>query len=1152
MKYVKRILKWLAVLLPALLLLSLVAVYWLLATNTGSAWLVKQLSDVIRPQVQVSYESFSGNFLESLSVTGLQLRLPTTPALPPSEIDLQQFALSWQPLKLFDAVVQIDDLTVDGVFIKMSAQDDVPAGEPLQIPQLKLPVDIVISRFVLQALTLNDRQTPPVIEKFSVAARFKGGKLDLEQIEFVHPQLDLQGAAAAMLDSSQLLSGDLTIRADAPEVGEVRSSVKLAGRLLSPQMTLKVTAPLTLQADITADIEKIEPQVKVDLSWAQLQWPLQGDADYSTDSGRLSFSGTQQNYQIGLQTKLHGAAVPAANVDFRAHGNMQQLHIDSLVLNTLEGNVNISGPVEFAEQIAWDIQLDAAGINPGQFDTRFAGLLDADLHLSGRQAADKLSGNIQINKLKGKLRDYPVDIHGAVKHDDASLLTEQLLVSIGDNLVKASGKVAGELDLTLDINAPELAQLYPELAGNVKGTMQLSGNTESPVLLADLKAADIVYQQYVVSQMNFVADWQGQNGSISLLANRVSASGSLIDELKTDIKGDLSSHRISSSVKTVDGSVQLALDGNYSDSDWSGRIDVLQLQHDLFEWRLQKPSVFKIAADKYQLDPLCLQGQSESLCLQGDWSAQSGVVTASGKLQGLQFRQFQKLFPEGLEVDGSVDGNFDVSGTTDKLNAVFALQPTDGSVQFLADGEALNIPYRNVVLNGKYANDEARAKISFDLGQQGKADGNLLMGKGPLRKLDGSFKASLPDLRVIQGFVPDLQDIQGNLQADLKLRGQLDNPLYDGVISINDAAANLPAGGLEIKDINVRLEADGQKHLKMKATANSGDGSLLMQGLVDASKIPASMDLTLKGDNFQVARLPEAVVTVSPDLRLHGDKVLTLTGKLLVPQANIEIQQLPASVTTVSDDEVIVGKAPVPPKQRNLRARVNLELGKDVTFKGFGLTTGLTGLLEADYDGASSQLFGQIQLRDAKYDAYGQKLDVETGRLIFSGPTDNAGVDLKAKRVSIDKDTTAYLAVSGSLAKPSVKVYTEPALPEAEALAYLITGRNLSNANKEAGNEIASAAFALGLSKSMPALNEMGERLGLDELRFESGDGGYEDTSLTVGKYLSPELYLGYVHGLFDASGSLMINYKFTERIELESLSGDEESVDLYYRFEHD
>jgi translocation and assembly module TamB len=237
---------------------------------------------------------------------------------------------------------------------------------------------------------------------------------------------------------------------------------------------------------------------------------------------------------------------------------------------------------------------------------------------------------------------------------------------------------------------------------------------------------------------------------------------------------------------------------------------------------------------------------------------------------------------------------------------------------------------------------------------------------------------------------------------------------------------------------------------------------------------------------------------------------------------------------------------------RNLTARVRVVLGDAVTFEGFGLETRLTGAVDAVTGGGGNRLDGKIELQDASYSAYGQELAVERGRFIFTGSPSNPDVDLRAVRGSHDGSVRAFLSVTGALSKPNSRVYSEPSLPEAEALAYLLTGRGLDQASSGEGVNIASAALALGMSKGDPLLQDLGDRFGLDDLTIEGGAGGLEDSSLLLGKYLNPDLYLGYSQGLFNAEGAVLLRLRLGERVELESRSGGEQSVDLYYRYEHD
>jgi translocation and assembly module TamB len=211
----------------------------------------------------------------------------------------------------------------------------------------------------------------------------------------------------------------------------------------------------------------------------------------------------------------------------------------------------------------------------------------------------------------------------------------------------------------------------------------------------------------------------------------------------------------------------------------------------------------------------------------------------------------------------------------------------------------------------------------------------------------------------------------------------------------------------------------------------------------------------------------------------------------------------------------------------------------------------LTGALDASVDAQGTRVDGKIELRDGEYKAYGQDLKVERGRLLFAGPPGNPDVDLRAVRVSNNGEVRAYLAMNGPLSKPRPRIYSEPALPETEALAYLVTGNGLSNAGQGDGPNIAAAALSLGLSTADPAIQRLTAGLGLDEISVDAGE-EIEDSAVTLGKYLNPDLYVGYSQGLFNPEGAVLMRLRLREKLTVESRSGNEQSVDLFYRIEHD
>jgi translocation and assembly module TamB len=146
---------------------------------------------------------------------------------------------------------------------------------------------------------------------------------------------------------------------------------------------------------------------------------------------------------------------------------------------------------------------------------------------------------------------------------------------------------------------------------------------------------------------------------------------------------------------------------------------------------------------------------------------------------------------------------------------------------------------------------------------------------------------------------------------------------------------------------------------------------------------------------------------------------------------------------------------------------------------------------------------GQLSLHNGTYVAYGQNLRIGRGNILFDGPVDNPRLDIRAFRPRSFDGVRAGVAVTGNVRNINTRIFTEPAKSETEALSYLL-----------------------------------------------GGGGAFDQASVGLGKYLTPRLYVGYVLGLFDSSSVLVMRYKLTKSLSLETMTGDQQSVDLYYNIE--
>jgi translocation and assembly module TamB len=350
--------------------------------------------------------------------------------------------------------------------------------------------------------------------------------------------------------------------------------------------------------------------------------------------------------------------------------------------------------------------------------------------------------------------------------------------------------------------------------------------------------------------------------------------------------------------------------------------------------------------------------------------------------------------------------------------------------------------------------------------------------------------------------------------------------------------------------MNVNAQGSLDKGIEFSYQAKSGKGNLVGGGQFVAKDDIWQMDANLKASNAELVNLPEAYVIASTDLKFSMNaKSSQVTGSVTIPEAELAPLQFNMPVSPSKDVIVLnntVSEAEKKPFSTILD--VNVTLGDKVKIAAVGFNSRLTGKLQVT--GNTSKILlgtGAIIIKDGKYTAYGQKLAVDDGKILFSGGAlDKPQLDVKALRKG--DGFTAGLHVQGAANNPQITLFSTPAMSQDNILAYIVLGRPIGEASVADAALLASAATGLGIKGG----NQMGDRIastfGLDSVGIK-GDGG-EDTALQIGKYLSPKLYLGYGIGIFEPVSTVIMRYKLSKIWSLKAESGIETSVDFLYTHE--
>lgn len=1142
----------------------------LLGTEPGSRWLVQR--GVALAPGELRFEGLRGSFLQGLAFEGLRYEGAGLSA------GVQRLELRVNALALFAGRLAISRLHADDIEILTAAGDETPVADtPFQPPAaIALPLRLSLSDVVLRRLAFSPGGAEPLrLETLRLEAAL-GEVLRIERLAVTLDglALDLEGQAGLAMPYPVTLALDWRWQAPAAVAGGLQAQrlegrLDLAGDLDRLAFQQVLTRPLRASAEGELRDLLTTPAWRVMADWESFDWRLAGGERLAVEAGDLQAEGDLAAYRFSLATALTPPGFPRQGLAATGRGNRQGIEDLRVEATGAAGRLLVTGALDWQAAPAWDLVITGEGLEPGALDPRLDGRLELQARSDGR--LDPATGpavRFEIERLDGRLRDYPVSARGSARLEGQRLVTPGLQLRVGRNRLELTGQAdRGAPDLRLSVNAPELAAFWPGLQGRLGGALRLDDSWRAPRVDLQLTGQALGYADWTLASLSLQArgTLQGE-GRLSLdagLGGLARHGEDLVTRAALQGQGQRAAHRLTLDADTREGHLGLALEGGLVDEGvgegmsglgWQGEITRLDLAGTrLGDWRLEAPAGLGADAGSASLELLCLTQAAARLCLEGGRDPQTGprVVAA---LTDFPLARLDPWLPENARLEGTLAADLrlrdaaglEVLGQARSTRATLVVQGMDG--------EAERIPVRAASLEAALRDEVLQAAGSLSFAAAGQASARLeATPEGDSYRLAGQLQARLAELRWLEMLMPTLREVGGRLEADLALAGTLAAPDFSGTLELSEGRAQIPAAGIRVEGGHLQARAHGLDRLTLEGEAQSGEGRLLMSG--ELGLHPEGLPwarLALSGERFLAVRRPEAEVEVTPDLGLvlEGRRV-EIDGSLTIPTARIELRELPPSAVSVSRDQVIVDAPPTEASPWEVLARVRLVLGEQVRLSGFGLSARLAGEVEvAERPQQPVRAEGEIRIEEGRYKAYGQDLSVERGVLVFQGPADNPGLDIRAVRRVPEYAVTAGIAIGGTLQEPRSSLFSEPAMEDSETMAYLLTGRPLSGASEADAGVLMTAIAAFGVEQGGVAARQIGEAVGLDEVAIES-EGAFEQSALMLGKHLSSRLYLRYTVGLFEQASTLMLRYQLTRRLNLETqTSGEAQSMDLIYRIE--
>ncbi|MFH1136250.1 MAG: translocation/assembly module TamB domain-containing protein [Pseudomonadota bacterium] len=909
-----------------------------------------------------------------------------------------------------------------------------------------------------------------------------------------------------------------------------------------------------IQADIRGQWKNIKglPRETRSLSGKDLNFLVKGDyhdgaarLDLSAEGGKSRFSGQGK---VDLEKK--GLALDY-KLDLGGVGEfLAQYGLEVSERGTIAGR--LSGP--WADPVLTaEAGLDRLAVGNLLFvdprvETNWSGLA-GDLHLGVKASAQagklgvSLGAEVEPRKDRTAIKGFELAASG---------------VKVEGNL--AVEHETGRLDGLVGVKAKDISPLAGflglGLGGSLDGAIGLSSRKQGQEATIKARGRNISRGDWRVGALSLdgrAGDlFGGRKLEASLNVENAGDSKVKFKKLFFSVAGDLDGMKIKVAANgaafrpfSMKAEAELSRQGMPLDRT-SLKINTFSGKFDNYPFRLAVPASVEKRGAYLSLDGLDLRLSSGSIKGSGLLTPERASIEV--KAENMSLAPVNMFI--STPVEGLVSGGISISGAParPRLDSYWRVRglrlvgpdpkdapPVDFDLKIVVEDGLLSTRADLRGLGKDPGVLEASLPVRFSLGP-------FLLETVPDGDLSGRMNADL-DLRLIPLLLSlDDQVVSGTARIHLTAVGSPGHPLASGSVQVIDGRYENLRTGTILKNIKVRMEAQGSKLTISEASAGDGEGgtvsavgSILLSG---EKNFP--YDAILKIKNLRLIRLDLLRAVGSGALGINGDlAVAGLSGRIQIDPAELSIpKKMPVSMAAVEVEEINrpPEDAPAPPPASPMKVMLNVELimpgrffvrGNDLESEWKGRLS-LTGLTTAPV------IHGDLEVLRGKYSFLGKRFAFTSGLLSFSG-ADPPDPIISLTGEAETQDLTAVVKITGPIMNPRISLTSDPVYPQDEILARLLFGRTMNEITPLQALSLAYAASGLtgGSGWSLDPIGRARKLLGVDQIEVKENKQG--QTQVGAGKYLGDRVYLQAESGFSSGDQKLTVEVEITPRLSLET-----------------
>ncbi|MEQ8207660.1 MAG: translocation/assembly module TamB domain-containing protein [Woeseia sp.] len=603
---IRRGARYLLILLVGTVVVAVAAVFWLLRTESGAAWLWSRATTAL-PE-QLSAQSLRGTVSGGLHFERLNFQQPGT------ELAIEQLTLAVNP-DLFPIGVTVENLQAGGLELRLSSTADEPESttEPAatvrqMLSSMRLPLPVSIRQLTVNDIDIVMPDASELhLDQLQLVARLHN-ELQIDQFSVASPLGD--ASASGMLGLAEAFPLNVSLAANAElDVGTAnKESVALALNLdgnLS-RFTLDLSSP-THDVMVNGTISDADSAPSFDLVAAAsaLQWPVNGEQTVVTlQELTTRLTGSISDYGIELDVALTTDSTGPVTATGTLRGGLDELRAEQLIVHSADVDAALNGTVRWADQFSAAAKVDLQRLNPRRWITDWP---EQQL-LTGSADAELSGARLEVVSLQLRQAEGPADVRaqGVLDLDggivDMNLAWSELQWPLAPSVADLASRSA-ELIVR---GTPENWTLSGDIAVSGRdipeGSFTLAGNGTREGLALVIDDSQVLGGN-VTGELAY--SWVGENA----FSAKLDARSLRTTVFMPDYPGQISS--------------RFAASGQVSPFALDLRID--ELSGELRSQAFSASGRVNVDGDQVSTEQLRVQSGESTLLLNGDWQANEGL-----------------------------------------------------------------------------------------------------------------------------------------------------------------------------------------------------------------------------------------------------------------------------------------------------------------------------------------------------------------------------------------------------------------------------------------------------------------------------------------------------------------------------------------------